>query len=574
MRKILVANRGEIARRIIRTLREMGITSVAVYSDVDREAPHVWESDVAYRIGPPPAPESYLNVEELIRVGLDSGSDGIHPGYGFLAENAAFAERVASAGLTFIGPSPEAIRRMGNKIEARETAASVEVPVVPGTSRAVTSLSEAERFAREHGLPVLIKAGGGGGGRGIRLVESAEQVAESLDRAAREAETYFHNAEVYLERYFPRARHIEVQVSGDIEGTVVAWGERDCSVQRRRQKLIEETPAPGLPPSDRGHLLEAARACAASIGYVGVGTVEFLYIEPGQFYFLEMNTRIQVEHTVTEQVTGLDLVRESIRLASGGPAETRIEARGHAIEARINAEDPARNFAPGPGLITRYVEPGGPGVRVDSGVYQGFVMPGSYDSLMSKVIAWDVDRERTRLRLLRALREYRIEGVPTTIPLIETVLRSDALREAKVTTTWLDDHLQGMVGSPQPEPEAADGLTEARRFDVEVNGKRFLVRLHEDIPPSKTKRGRVTGPSRAASVSSSNRITSRMHGTVVAIRKQPGDEVDAGETVFVVEAMKMENELAAPRAGTISSIAVSVGDTVEVDQVLAEMAAE
>ncbi len=572
LRKVLVANRGEIALRIVRTLREMDIRSVAVYSDADRYAIHVSEADEAYRVGPPPAQDSYLNAEELIRVAVASGSDAIHPGYGFLAENAEFAQAVVDAELIFVGPSSEAIARMGNKIQARATAVRAGIPVVPGTEGAVKTAEEANRFVEQHGLPVLVKAGGGGGGRGIRVVDSVEQLPEALERASKEANTYFHDPEVYLERYFAEARHIEVQVAGDSSGVVVAWGERDCSTQRRRQKLIEETPAAGISPEDRRHLLDAAIKCATTIGYVGIGTVEFLYVGPSQFYFLEMNTRIQVEHPVTEQTSGRDLVRESLVLAAGGSATVDITPRGHSIEARINAEDPARGFAPGPGLISRYREPGGPGVRVDSGVYQGFNMPANYDSLMAKVIATDVNRERARLRLLRALAEFQIEGVPTTIPLVRNILESQPFIAGTLTTDWLDAHLSEVVGPAQSPASIAKVPDEKEQImGVEVNGKRFNVRIFDSGASNVPRRSKAREKRTSKRVHSAGDIVSPMHGTIMAVNKKAGESVEPGETVFVIEAMKMENEVAAPRAGTIKAVVVELGQTVEVDQVLAEL---
>jgi acetyl-CoA/propionyl-CoA carboxylase, biotin carboxylase, biotin carboxyl carrier protein len=572
--KVVVANRGEIAVRVIRTLREMGLSSVAIYSDADRSARHVYEADEAYRVGPAPASRSYLSAHKIVQTALRAGADAVHPGYGFLAENAAFARDVATAGLTFIGPDPVSIELMGDKIAARRIAREAGVPVVPGTEGPVGSLKEARAFIAAHGLPVLVKAGGGGGGRGIRIVESQDQLEESLERAAREAESSFNNREVYLERYFSSARHLEVQIVGDRLGDIVAWGERDCSTQRRRQKLIEETPAPRISRSDRRGLMDAASSCAGAVNYVGLGTVEFLYTGPGEFWFLEMNTRIQVEHPVTEEVTGRDLVREGIEVCAGRQAASRIDRSGHSIEARINAEDPARGFTPGPGLITRYQEPGGPGVRVDSGVYQGFVIPRDYDSLMAKLIVRAATREEARVRLIRALSEFHIDGVPTTIPLIKRIVESDAFRAGGMTTTWLDTHVDELAGPPQaPSDQVEESTHEARAFDVEVNGKRFTVnvrsRSERERHPSRKRTQRTpTGGTAAGRF-----ILSPMHGTVISIAKSVGDAVEEDETVFVVEAMKMENEVSAPRRGIIAAMRVAVGDTIEVNQELAELEA-
>ena len=570
--KVLVANRGEIAVRLIQTLREMSIRSVAIYSDADRSARHVQEADEAYRIGPAAPSRSYLNASEIIQTAVRAGVDAVHPGYGFLAENAAFARSLAAAGLAFIGPSPVSMELMGDKIAARRVATEAGVPVVPGTEGPVSSIQDARAFIAGHGLPVLVKAGGGGGGRGIRLVDSQVHLEEFLESAAREAEAAFNNREVYLERYFSGARHIEVQIVGDTFGEIVAWGERDCSTQRRRQKLIEETPAPRISRSDREALLQAASSCARAVNYVGLGTVEFLYTGSGEFWFLEMNTRIQVEHPVTEQVTGRDLVREGIEVCCGGRASRKIVSRGHAIEARINAEDPARNFSPGPGLITQYQEPGGPGVRVDSGVYQGFIVPRDYDSLMSKLIVWASTREEARSRLSRALREFRIDGVPSTVPLIQEIVESDTFRAGGVTTTWLDTHLTELTGPPQPvtnEPDDQDN--NARAFDVEVNGKRFSVKVRaRDEADKKSSRAK---PRRTPSggESGGRYILSPMHGTVIGITKSVGDLVEEDETIFVVEAMKMENEVGSARRGKIVAIHVSLGETIEVNQQLAEL---
>jgi len=551
----------------------MGIESVAVYSDADRDARFVLEADEAYRIGPAPAAASYLNQKALIETALRAGVQGIHPGYGFLSENAGFADAVTDAGLSFIGPPAAAMRVMGDKIAARRAASEAGVPVVPGTPDAIESMDQAKRFAAEYGLPLLVKAGGGGGGRGIRVVEDEDELEASLETAAREAGSYFSNSAVYLERFYQKARHIEVQVAGDSSGTVVAWGERDCSTQRRRQKLVEETPAPNLPNSDRMELLDAATRLAAAASYAGVGTVEFLYTGPGAFYFLEMNTRIQVEHTITEEVTGLDLVRESVQLALGLPATVGAESRGHAIEARINAEDPAEGFRPGPGRIEVYREPGGEGVRVDSGVYQGFTIPGDYDSLMAKVVVRAPTRERATEKMLQALRGYRVEGVPTTIQLIANIISSQTFRAGLITTDWLDEQMADMVGMSQAEPTNGNPETSSRSVEMEVNGKRFEVRLFN----SESRAAAQTRPSsdagRRRGTGRGNQVLSPMRGTVVSIAKETGDEVNEGEKLVVVEAMKMENEVKAPRAGRVLRLLVKTGETVESKQPLIELEA-
>lgn len=571
--KVLIANRGEIALRILRTLREMGIGAVAVYSDADRDARYVLEADAAYNIGPAASSESYLNQERLIQTAAASGCHAIHPGYGFLAENGAFAEAVAAAGLTFIGPSADSMRLMGDKIAARRAAAAAGVPVPPGSPGAITELRQGREFVAKHGLPILVKAGGGGGGRGIRVVETDDALASSLESASREAGTHFGNREVYLERFFTQARHIEVQVAGDVGGVVVPWGERDCSTQRRRQKLIEETPAPGLPAGDRAALLSAAEKLALACRYRGVGTVEFLYVGPGEFYFLEMNTRIQVEHTITEQVTGFDLVRESIRLSQGEAATTPIQPRGHAIEARINAEDPADNFRPGPGRLDVYREPGGPGVRIDSGVYEGFSIPGEYDSLISKVISIAPDRDQAIARLLGALRGYEIRGVPSTIGLIRAIIDSATFRSGLVTTDWLDANLSQLIGARQPPADPPPRVEPSRSLDVEVNGKRFSVKVFGAKTAAPASVGRSSGSRLPRRRSKLTEVVSPMRGTVLTVAKTAGDEVREGESLFVVEAMKMENEVKAPRSGRLKAVLVSEGDTVESYQPLAEFEA-
>lgn len=571
-RRVLIANRGEIALRIIRTLREMGISAVAVYSDADRCSRHVLEADEAYRIGPPPASDSYLNADAIIATALEAKAEAIHPGYGFLAESPDFAEAVRSAGITFIGPSPTSMRLMGDKIAARRAAIDVSVPVVPGSGGSISSLKQALAFVHEHDMPVVVKAGGGGGGRGIRIVEEETDLEGALEAASREANTYFRNPQVYLERYFRHARHIEVQVVGDASGKVVAWGERDCSTQRRRQKLVEETPAPGITTHDRDALMDAAARLVSAAEYQGVGTVEFLYAGPGQFFFLEMNTRIQVEHTVTEEVTGLDLVRESIEVSCGRPATSEIHPRGHAIEARINAEDPGRGFAPGTGLIKTYREPGGNGVRVDSGVYQGFSVPAQYDSLMAKVVATAPDRDGAIARLVTALRGYCIEGVPSTISLTQRIVDSSTFREGDMTTDWLDAHLDEVRVPDQPQSQIESEDTDRRVMDVEVNGKRFAVAIYDDVATDRRRPGKERfRPRHEAAIGSADAITSPMHGTVLAIKKSVGDLVSQGEPVMVVEAMKMENEVRAPRDGKVAAILVGIGDTIEVGQRLTDL---
>ncbi len=443
LKKVLVANRGEIALRVVRACRELGIPSVAVYSDADEEALHVRHADEAINIGPPPAGKSYLNVEALIEAAEESGADGVHPGYGFLAENASFAAACRDAGLEFVGPSPEAIERMGNKSAARRIATEAEVPVVPGSEESASD-DEAVETADEIGYPVMVKAAAGGGGRGIRVAENEEELRKAVRVARQEAEKAFGDGSLYLEKLLVGPRHVEVQVMGDHEGNVIHLYERECSMQRRRQKIIEEAPSPGITPEVREAMTEAAVRLAREVEYTSAGTVEFL-VEGDEFYFIEMNTRIQVEHPVTETLTGVDLVKEQLRVAGGDPLSLEQEDvpfEGHAIEFRINAEDPEQDFMPSPGEITYLEVPGGPGVRVDSAIYQGYTIPPFYDSMVGKLVVWALTREEAISRARRALREYRLEGIKTTIPLHLRLLEDDAFRSGEYHTGYLEELLK------------------------------------------------------------------------------------------------------------------------------------
>ena len=481
--RVLIANRGEIAVRVIRTCREMGIPTVAVYSDADREALHVDLADEAHRLGPPPPSRSYLDVEAILEAARASKATLIHPGYGFLAENAGFARAVAAAGLTFIGPSPEAIETMGDKVAARRAADRAGVPVVPGTPDPVdpaAAASEAERI----GFPLAVKAAFGGGGKGMRVVQASDELADALERAAREAGSYFGRPEVYLERYIERAHHVEAQVLADTRGSFSFLGERDCSLQRRYQKLVEESPSPVVDADLRTRIGESALALAKEAGYANAGTVEFIVDDDGNFYFLEMNTRLQVEHPVTEFVAGVDLVQLQILVALGEKVEVDPKARGHSIECRINAEDPYRDFLPGPGRITGYHEPGGPFVRTDAGVSEGRTIPGDYDSLIAKLVVWGEDRERARRRMLRALEEYRIEGVPSTIPFHRWVLETSEFREGRHHTRFVEQALAETelprFDEPAVVPVAGAGQEPvANTIVVEVAGKRIPVRIFD-----------------------------------------------------------------------------------------------
>jgi acetyl-CoA carboxylase biotin carboxylase subunit len=445
-KKILIANRGEIAVRIIRACREMNISTVAVYSEADQDSLHVWWADEAYCIGPAPSAKSYLNFTNIISAALVSGADAIHPGYGFLSENADFSEVCSTCGITFIGPPVKAIQRMGSKAQARETMIKAGVPVVPGSDGVITDMDHALKLARQIGYPVIIKASAGGGGRGMRVVHSHEELENAVSMAQAEAQAAFGNSEVYLEKYLEEPRHIEFQILGDMHGNLIHLGERDCSIQRRNQKVIEEAPSIALTPELRKEMGETAVRAAKAVDYYSTGTVEFLLDKHFNYYFMEMNTRIQVEHPITELITGLDLLKEQIRVAAGeklGISQEEVVIKGHAIECRINAEDTSKNFMPSPGRITTYMPPGGPGVRVDSAVYDGYVIPSFYDSLVGKLITWGKDREEAMARMQRALQEFVIKGVPTTIPFHQKVLRNAFFRRGEIYTNFIQRRILG-----------------------------------------------------------------------------------------------------------------------------------
>jgi acetyl-CoA/propionyl-CoA carboxylase biotin carboxyl carrier protein len=567
--KVLIANRGEIAVRIIRTCRELGIPSVAVYSDVDRDALHVEMADEAFRIGPAQASQSYLSIEAILDAARQAKATMVHPGYGFLSERARFAQDVTDAGLTFVGPSASAIETMGDKAAARRAADAAGMPIVPGTPEPV-DLRSAKRQAERIGFPLLVKAAFGGGGKGMHVVRDAAHLEEALKRAAREAQSYFGRPEVFLERYVDRAHHVEAQIIGDTHGNLVFLGERDCSVQRRHQKLIEETPSSVIDDATRTRLAEASISLAREAGYVNAGTVECIVDEDGDFYFLEMNTRLQVEHTVTEMVTGLDIVALQLEVAMGGTLDIEPHAQGHAIQCRINAEDPGRNFLPGPGRITRYREPAGPFVRVDSGVGEGREVPGDYDSMFAKLIVSAPDRESARRRMLRALDEYVVEGVPTTIPVQRWILDSKEFRSATHTTTWLERALADADLPAQVELQpAAPAPHEGRPADilVEVDGRRVPVRIFDerrDVAPKAPEAheahegGHIHGEIRAP-----------MQGTIVKVLVEKGQEIRAGEVVCILEAMKMENHIPSMRDGEVSDLPIRPGQVVQTGQTLA-----
>jgi acetyl-CoA/propionyl-CoA carboxylase biotin carboxyl carrier protein len=583
---ILIANRGEIAVRVIRACRELGIASVAVYSDLDRDSLHVRLADEAYALGGTTAAESYLDTAKILDVIERSGADGVHPGYGFFSENTDFARAITAKGVTFIGPPPEAIEVMGDKVSSRIAAQAAGVAGVPGTTEFLTSADEVIAFGDEHGWPVAIKAAYGGGGRGMRVVESAERAAEALESAQSEALKGFGRSECYVERYLTWPRHVEMQVVADTHGNAVWVGERDCSAQRRHQKLIEESPAPLFPDEVRRAMGDAAVKVTKACGYVNAGTVEFLY-QDGEFYFLEMNTRLQVEHPVTELVTGIDLVAEQIRVASGEPlsfGQDDIVRRGHAIEVRINAEDPAGGrFLPSPGPITRLQVPQGFGVRWDGGYEAGDEVSQYYDNLIGKLICWGADRDVAIARTLRALGELEIAGIATTIPADVAILSHPDFVAGEHSTKWVEERLDlSATAAPPAEAGAGagagadDGLRESkvrRDVDVEVNGRRFGVTVW--VPESQAGAVVAAGaagskaaprPRRSAGASAaaagSGSVTVPMQGTIVKVLVNVGDTVDEGQTVCVLEAMKMENNITADKDGTVSEVRVEAGQSV------------
>jgi acetyl-CoA/propionyl-CoA/long-chain acyl-CoA carboxylase, biotin carboxylase, biotin carboxyl carrier protein len=567
--KLLIANRGEIAVRIIRTCREMGITSVAIYSDADRDALHVELADESYRVGPALASDSYLSIGAILEAARKSKATLVHPGYGFLAERAHFAQAVDEAGFTFVGPSATAIEQMGDKAAARRIADAAGMPIVPGTREPV-DIDAAKKEAPRVGYPLLVKAAFGGGGKGMHVVRDAKHLEDSLKRAAREAQSYFGRPEVFLERYVDRAHHIEAQVIADTHGEVVFLGERDCSVQRRHQKLIEETPSPLVDDALRERFAEAATSLVREANYVNAGTIECILDEEGSFYFLEMNTRLQVEHTVTEMVTGLDIVALQIDVALGGSlAGLEVAPRGHAIQCRINAEDPGRNFLPGPGRITRYVEPGGPFVRVDSGVTEGREIPGDYDSMFAKLIVAGADREQARHRMLRALGEYTVEGVPTTIPVHQWILDTEAFRDSTHTTTWLEKALADAHLPAQGDLSQGGSGRATRPQDilVEVDGRRIPVRIFDERREAAPKAPAGHGGHGGEHVH--GEIRAPMQGTIVKVLVEKGQAIRAGEVVCILEAMKMENHIASTREGEITDLPIRPGQVVETGALLA-----
>jgi acetyl-CoA/propionyl-CoA carboxylase biotin carboxyl carrier protein len=576
LKKILIANRGEIAVRVIRAAREMGIATVAVYSELDRNALHVRLADEAYALGGQTAAESYLNTEAILKAIKDSGADGVHPGYGFFSENPDFARAITAMGVAFIGPPPEAIDEMGDKVSSRKAALRGGAPIVPGTTEFCTSAQEIIDFGREFGWPIAIKAAFGGGGRGMKVVQAESEVQEAMDSAQREAKNFFGRDEIYVERYLTWPRHIEVQLVGDKQGNVVWISTRDCSAQRRHQKLIEEAPAPGLPDGVEEAMGAAAVKAAKAVGYYNAGTVEFIY-QDGDFFFLEMNTRLQVEHPVSEVITGIDLVEWQIRVASGEPLpmtqeEVRAAQRGAAIEIRINAENPAGGkFLPSPGPITKLVAPDGFGVRFDGGYESGDEISQYYDNLVGKVIVWGKDRPTAIARTIRALKEMVVEGIATTIPADIAILEHPDFAAVTHSTKWVEEvlDLSGIDATAVTPAGDDDAPLVQRQTTVDVNGRRFDVKLW--VPesagvaaagPAKKKAARSSAAAGGAAGGGSGKIAVPMQGTIVKVLVEVGEAVEAGQSVVVLEAMKMENQIEADKSGTIKAINVKPGDTV------------
>ena len=601
--KVLVANRGEIAVRVMRACEELGVRTVAVYSEADKNAGHVRYADEAYNVGPARAADSYLDHEAIIEAGRKAGADAIHPGYGFLAENAEFARKVEESEMTWVGPASDAMERLGEKTKARKVMNEAGVPIVPGTTDPVDAVSDVHDFGEEYGYPIAIKAEGGGGGRGMKIVREPEDAEEKLQSAKREGEAYFDNPSVYLERYLEKPRHIEVQILADRHGNVRHLGERDCSLQRRHQKVIEEGPSPALTDDLRETIGEAARRGADAANYYNAGTFEFLVEEEDRgddellgsdanFYFLEVNTRIQVEHTVTEEITGIDIVKWQLRVAAGEEldfAQDDVDVDGHAIEFRINAENAANGFAPATGGSFRtYDPPGGIGVRLDDAIRQGDDLVTDYDSMVAKLIVYASSRDECLARSERALSEYEIEGLPTIIPFHRLMLTDEAFTNGTHTTKYLDEELDPerikqaveRWGPGESSSEDDDEEVTEREFTVEVNGKRFEVSLEErgapaiEVPSGGGSSGRsrpdaaTADDGGAAAASDGQQVAAEMQGTILSVDVSEGDEVAAGDVVCVLEAMKMENDITTEAAGTVSQVLVSEGDSVDMGDVL------
>ena len=594
--KVLIANRGEIAVRIIRACEELGIATVAVYSELDRDAIHVRRADEAYLLGPGPAAESYLVIDKILDAIERSGAEAVHPGYGFLAENAAFAAALEQRDVVFIGPPSSAIEAMGSKTKARELMAAAGVPIVPGTTEPVANVDDARKLIADTiGFPVAVKAAGGGGGKGFRVALTEDELEAGFEGASREGEKFFSDPTVYLERYLPDPRHVEVQVMADKHGNVIHLGERDCSIQRRHQKLIEEAPAPAVGEELRARIGKIATEAAAAVNYAGAGTIEGL-LQGGEYFFLEMNTRVQVEHCVTEMVTGMDIVKEGIRVAAGEPlslAQEDVHLRGHAIECRINAEDASKNFAPAPGSIGAYHEPAGPGVRIDSGVGPGSEISPMYDPMVAKLIVWDVDREQATARMLRALSEFEIGGLKTLLPFHQAILATDQWMAAETCRDLIENKKWlKQLAFPKPESPEAVETEEApveHAYTVEVSGKRFDVKVigppfagasagaaNGSVPPAAAARKPPRRSERAAAAGGGgggDALASPLQGTVLKVAVEAGATVEEGALVCVIEAMKMENEITAHKSGTISDLPIAVGSSVASGDTLAVITA-
>jgi len=583
--KVLVANRGEIAVRVLRACRELGLTAVAVYSEADRDALHVELADEAWHIGDAAPAKSYLNIDRIVDVAKRAHVDAIHPGYGFLAENAAFAQAVMDARIRWVGPKPAAIAAMGDKVAARKVAEQAKAPVVPGTLEPIAEARAAAAFGAEHGYPLALKAAFGGGGRGMKVVTRAEDLEEALESARRESKAAFGRTEIYVERYLDAPRHVEAQILADGQGEVVFAGERDCSLQRRHQKLVEEAPAVGLPDEVRAALGKAACDIARVADYENAGTIEFLY-EPrsASFYFLEMNTRLQVEHPVTELTSGIDLVHAQLRIAAGEGIPSHydgVSTRGHAIEVRINAEDPGSRFMPAPGPVNAWREPSGPGVRVDAGVKAGWTVPQAYDSLLAKLIVWGENREQARLRMLRALDEFVIQGVPTTIPFHRLAMRHPAFIAGDVSTVLVEQGMDLSSLSPAGPPERERTVkTPPRQMVIELEGKRFDVVIIPQEPVKVPERQRTPRSPKALERARAESggpgkeiVKTPMQGTIVKVLVADGETVAPGQTLVVLEAMKMENHVTAHQAGKVAGVTVTEGQTVATGAVIATIEA-
>ncbi|CAB0878223.1 acetyl/propionyl/methylcrotonyl-CoA carboxylase subunit alpha [Corynebacterium diphtheriae] len=582
--KVLIANRGEIAVRVIRAARDAGIASVAVYAEPDADAPFVSMADEAFALGGQTSAESYLVFDKILDAAKKSGADAIHPGYGFLSENGDFAEAVINAGLIWIGPSPQSIRDLGDKVTARHIALKAEAPMAPGTKEPVKDASEVVAFAEEHGLPIAIKAAFGGGGRGMKVAYTMDEVADLYESATREAVAAFGRGECFVERYLDKARHVECQVIADMHGNVVVAGTRDCSLQRRFQKLVEEAPAPFLTDDQRTRLHESAKAICKEAGYYGAGTVEYLVGSDGLISFLEVNTRLQVEHPVTEVTTGLDLVREQFRIAEGKELHIKQDPtpRGHAFEFRINGEDAGSNFMPAPGKVTKYIEPSGPGVRMDSGIVEGSVIGGQFDSMLAKLIVFGETRDEALQRASRALNEYVVEGMPTVLPFHRHIVENPAFigdgEKFEVYTKWIEEEWNNPI---EPYADTTDVDDEeaalpSQKVVVEIDGRRVEIALPGDLAlgggagaPKKKAKKRRAGGSKAAI--SGDAVAAPMQGTVIKINAEEGAEVAEGDTVVVLEAMKMENPVKAHKSGVVTGLAIAAGEGVTKGQVLLEI---